>query len=107
MSRLLATLETGGLVVGMLEGMPYEEETVALEPGDRVLFYTDGLSEGARADGEMFGEERIATLFGALPTTLSARELVERTLAGLRAFLGDAEAGDDVTVMVLRVPPGA
>jgi hypothetical protein len=97
------TLETGGLVVGMLEGPPYEEEVVPLLPGDRVLFYTDGLSEGARADGEMFGEERIAELFRALPVDLSARELVDRTLAGFRDFLGDAEAGDDVTVMVLRV----
>ncbi len=97
------TLETGGLVVGMMEGAPYQEERVALESGDRVVFYTDGLSEAARADGEMFGEERIVRLFGGLPAELSARELVERTLAGLRAFLGDAEPGDDVTVMVLRV----
>jgi len=97
------TLETGGLVVGMMEGLPYQEEAVALEPGDRVVFYTDGLTEAARADGEMFGEERLAKLFGALPGQLSARELVERTLAGLGEFLGEAEAGDDVTVMVLRV----
>ena len=97
------TLETGGLVVGMMEGLPYEEEVVRLEPGDRVVFYTDGLTEGARADGEMFGEERLAKLFGGFPPGLSARELVDRTLAGLREFLGEAEAGDDVTVMVLRV----
>lgn len=97
------TLETGGLVVGMLEGLPYEEESVALESGDRILFYTDGLSEGQRADGEMFGEERIAELFRALPPSLSARDLVERTLAGFRDFLGEAEPGDDVTVMVLKV----
>ena len=97
------TLETGGLVVGMLEGMSYEEETVSLESGDRVVFYTDGLTEAARADGEMFGEERLNTLFDRLPAEASARELVDRTLAGLREFLGDAEPGDDVTVMVLRV----
>jgi sigma-B regulation protein RsbU (phosphoserine phosphatase) len=97
------TLETGGLVVGMMEGLPYQEESVPLRPGDRVVFYTDGLTEAARADGEMFGEERLAKLFGPLPVDLSARELVDRTLAGLREFLGEAEAGDDVTVMVLRV----
>ncbi len=101
--QLTRTLETGGLVVGMKEGVSYQEEKVSLETGDRVVFYTDGLTEAARADGEMFGEERLVNLFGALPAELSARELVERTLAGLRAFLGDAEAGDDVTVMVLRV----
>lgn len=97
------TLETGGLVVGMLEGLPYEEEAVPLRPGDRIVFYTDGVTEAAREDGEMFGEERLAELFGGLPAHLSARELVDRTIAGLGRFLGEAEAGDDVTVMVLRV----
>ena len=105
--RTPRTLETGGLVVGMMEGLPYEEETVPLEPGDRVVFYTDGLTEAARADGLMFGEERLAALFGGFPAGLSARELVERTLAGLREFMDGAEAADDVTVMVLRVLNGA
>ena len=38
-------LEKGGLVVGMLEGMPYEEETLVLAEGDRLVIYTDGVTE--------------------------------------------------------------
>ncbi|TMQ58240.1 MAG: hypothetical protein E6K72_02860 [Candidatus Eisenbacteria bacterium] len=96
-------LETGGLVVGMLEGATYAEESVALAPGDRLLLYTDGVTEAAREDHEMFGEERLMALVDSMPRELPARELVERVITGLREFLGEAEVGDDVTVMALRV----
>lgn len=102
-------LETGGLVVGMMEGMPYEEGAVTLRTGDRVVLYTDGVTEAQRADGEMFGEERLAALLSGIPGRLSAREQVEQVLVGLRTFLAGVELQDDVTVMVLRItdPTGA
>jgi hypothetical protein len=89
----------------MTEDLRYEEESVPLAAGDRLVLYTDGVTEAARADGEMFGEERLTRLVASLPHDLAARELVERILAGLREFLGEAEPGDDVTVMALRVLP--
>jgi phosphoserine phosphatase RsbU/P len=87
----------------MMEGVQYEEECVALAPGDRVVFYTDGVTEAARPDQEMFGEERLIGLVEALPRDLAAREVVDAILRGVREFLGETEAGDDITVMVLRV----
>jgi serine phosphatase RsbU (regulator of sigma subunit) len=96
-------LETGGLVVGMMDDARYQEECVALAPGDRVLFYTDGVTEAARPDQEMFGEERLIRLVESLPRDLAACEVVDRVLEGVRDFLGETEAGDDITVMVLRV----
>jgi len=96
-------LETGGLVVGMMEGMPYEEGAVTLRAGDRVVLYTDGVTEAQRADGEMFGEERLAALLSGIPARLSAREQVEQVLVGLRTFMAGVELQDDVTVMVLRI----
>lgn len=97
------TLETGGLVVGMIEEASYDEEGVALRPGDRLVLYTDGVTEAARADREMFGEERLMTLVQSLPPELTSREIVERILDALNAFLGETEPGDDITVMALRV----
>lgn len=100
-------LETGGLVVGMLEDAPYEAGSVPLRTGDRVVMYTDGVTEAQRADGEMFGDERLAALLSGIPAKLTAREQVAQVISGLRAFLAGVEAQDDVTVMVLRVtPPG-
>lgn len=96
-------LETGGCVVGMLEGPEFEEETVALAPGDRIVLYTDGVSEAERADGEMFGEERLYALLDRAPRDLPAERLVDHVLDGVRAHLDGVEAGDDITVMALRV----
>ncbi len=100
-------LEKGGTVLGMMEGMPWEEEAIPLGPGDRVVFYTDGVTEAAREGNEMFGEERLYALLDASPMDLSAEKLVGRVLNGVNEFLGGIEPGDDITVMALRVLPGS
>lgn len=96
-------LEKGGCVVGLLEGPEFEEETIALAPGDRIVFYTDGVSEAEREGGEMFGEERLYELLERAPRELPAERLVEHVLAGVRTHLDGVEPGDDITVMALRV----
>ena len=96
-------LDVGGTVVGMMENLSWEEAEVPLAPGDRVLLYTDGVTEAMNVEGDMYGEERLYALVDALPTELSAPAMVERILLGLRDFLGDMEPGDDITVMALRV----
>jgi len=74
-------------------------------PGDRVVFYTDGISEAENTTGEMYGEERLYELIESLPRELPAREVIERILSGVRGFLDGVEPADDMTVMVLRVLP--
>ena len=97
------TLERGGTVVGILESAQFEETAVTLHPGDRVVFYTDGISEAANTSGELFGEERLYRLVGSLPPALSARELTERIMEGVRSFTNGADPADDITLLVLRV----
>jgi len=96
-------LVRGGVVVGFLPDAGFEEESVQLKSGDRLVFYTDGVTEAARADGEMFGEERLYQLVAGLPPQLDARAAAQGILDGVRAFLDGVEAGDDITVMVVRV----
>ena len=97
------TLEAGGTVVGMMEALTWSEEEIPLAPGDRVVMYTDGVTEAANAEGEMYGEDRLYAVLDALPASLPASTIVERVLAELRGFLGDTEPGDDITVLALRV----
>ncbi len=101
-------LETGGCVVGMLDGPEFEEGAVVLAPGDRVVLYTDGVTEAEREDGEMLGEERLYALLEQVPRTTPAVALVNRVLDGVNRWLDGVEPGDDITVMALRVlEPGA
>jgi serine phosphatase RsbU (regulator of sigma subunit) len=97
------TLERGGTVLGILEGVEYEEEHMVLAAGDRLVLYTDGLTEAEDPDGGMFGEERLYALLRDLPHHLSAREMADRILAEHRRFIAGGEARDDTTLMVLRV----
>jgi sigma-B regulation protein RsbU (phosphoserine phosphatase) len=103
----LRLLETGGTVVGFLPGVTYEQETLALVPGDRLVVYSDGVTEAEGADREQYGEERLHALLAGLPEALNARALIERVLEDVDRHLGGLDAGDDITLLVLRVTEAA
>lgn len=96
-------LERGGLLIGIMEDIAMEEDTVRLEEGDVIVFYTDGISEATNADGELFGEERVADLAAGATRETPARDLALHVLAEVERFLNGVEAQDDRTLVVLRV----
>ena len=96
-------LSKGGPMVGSFEHVPYEEGRVALSPGDRVMLYTDGLSEAMDARKEMYGDERLVDFAASLPADQTARESIDSIMAALSTFLNGEEPQDDMTLMVLRV----
>jgi sigma-B regulation protein RsbU (phosphoserine phosphatase) len=95
-------LERGGTLLGIMEGVRFEEGHAPLNPGDRVVLYTDGISEATNATGEQFGEERLVNFVQSLPRDMSARRVAEQILEALREFLGPVEPQDDMTLLVLR-----
>jgi sigma-B regulation protein RsbU (phosphoserine phosphatase) len=96
-------LEKGGTILGILEGVDFEEAQVPLVPGDVMVLYTDGVSEATNAQGELFGEERLYALLDRTPTGLSACGIAEFLLGAVRDFLAGVDAQDDITLVVLRV----
>ena len=96
-------LEKGGTILGILEGVDFEEAEVQLVPGDVMVLYTDGVSEAANAAGELYGEDRLYALLERMPHGLCAREIAERLLDEVRAFLDGVDPQDDITLVVLRV----
>jgi serine phosphatase RsbU (regulator of sigma subunit) len=102
----LEPLEAGGVILGILPGTRYERGEVTLAPGDLLALYTDGVTEGANAANEMWGEERLAALLRA-SASASATDIAQRIVREVRAFEGERGPADDITVLVAKreVPP--
>lgn len=94
-------LEAGGPVIGMGFGLTFDEGTCDLAPGDRIVFYTDGVVEDLDAEGERFGEDRLVGHFLGRPD-LSLAELCWNLGASLRARRGDAPAADDIALLAFE-----
>jgi sigma-B regulation protein RsbU (phosphoserine phosphatase) len=95
------TLETGGLILGMMRDVPYEVASVTLRPGDVLLMYTDGVSEALNGAEEELGEERLVAALREF-RSLPAAEMVNRIYESVRAFSGDMPQSDDLTMVALR-----
>lgn len=96
-------LETGGMMFGVMEETPFDEDTLALAAGDRVIVYTDGITERSNPAGEEFGPDRLTSLVASLASDLSARQITERILRSLDEFSQGVEPNDDQTLMVLQM----
>lgn len=103
----IEVLHQGGLLLGVFEDPRLEEGMVVLAPGDRVILYTDGVTEARSPSGEFFGEERLNDELRALSKDLSAEEIALSLRETVRAFSQSDELEDDMTVVVLRVPERA
>jgi sigma-B regulation protein RsbU (phosphoserine phosphatase) len=91
----------GGFAVGMLEGVPYDSVAFALEPGDRLILYSDGITDCRNPEGESFELERFASLAGTCRDTALAT-LKARLDETLRDWRATGEIEDDISLLVLE-----
>lgn len=89
-----------GQPLSLFESPSFDEQTLQIDPGTILLFYTDGMVDCRNPAGEAFGVERVKAL---LPTVSSqpAQKICESLRGTLCAFQQDAPQDDDVTVLVL------
>ena len=92
-------LEEGGPVIGAFAASAYAERQVKLTSGDKLLLFTDGVTETRNADGEEFGEERLLECLRAF-SGRNAAELRTIILNKVREFC-DGEFDDDAALMVV------
>ena len=100
----LRRLEAGGPPVGLFEDIPYDSGEVQLLPGDRVIVFSDGVSEACNISDEEFSDARIIAVASALEDP-SPDALVEALIAEVRSFTGAAPQGDDITALVVAYHP--
>jgi len=94
-------LDSTGTVVGAFPIARYLEKTVALEHGDLLVAYTDGITEPENVYGEMFGEDRLKDLLIKYAKADSS-ELIARTMESVIHWTGSSELQDDMTMVVAR-----
>ncbi len=91
---------TGGVVLGVVPSIQYEQTTVALSPGDTILLYTDGITDATNEEGEFFGLERLQATFAGNPPR-DSRAANDAVFEALQNFVGDAAQADDITCLAL------
>lgn len=97
-------LRTRGVALGIVDDPTIEIGLVALEPGDLVVLYTDGVVDILDEAGEEYGQERLYALLVA-QRHRTAQEIVDAVVQAVWAHAGGASVLDDVTLVVVRRKP--
>jgi sigma-B regulation protein RsbU (phosphoserine phosphatase) len=97
-------LDRGGLILGLFEQATFEEETITLQPGDRLIVFSDGVTDACDVAGHPFDDDR---LIKVIETHRAERPqaLLEALTAEVRAFCGAAPANDDMTLLIVQYEP--
>jgi len=98
--KVVRRLDRGGTVVGLMDGMRYEEDRFRMNPGDILVAYSDGITEPENDFGE-FGESRLVEIVARYrdqPLTVISNQV----LLALDAWIGAAEQPDDITLVLAR-----
>jgi sigma-B regulation protein RsbU (phosphoserine phosphatase) len=100
----LSRLGRTGMALGVDDGAVYDQRTLALNPGDFVVMYTDGVTDAFNPQGESFGMDRLESLILA-NRDRSAAEIVDAVERAVQNFTAAAPLFDDITLLVARRIP--
>jgi sigma-B regulation protein RsbU (phosphoserine phosphatase) len=88
--------------LGILDDVNYEETQLQIEPGDKVVFYTDGIVEAMNKNEDMYGFERLHEVVKSSPAE-NAEALMKDIISSVSDFTGNAPQHDDLTLIVVSV----
>lgn len=91
-----------GLILGLMNGIPYSSNTIQLASGDRILLYTDGITEAHNVANELYGEDRLNKVFMD-NIDKTEDETIDAILKDIERFSKGAPQFDDITMMVLTI----
>lgn len=100
-TQRLQRLKKGGMALGVMSGANLEDHSVWMRPGDRVILYTDGVTEAFSARGWAYGEKRLRAVIRST-SAVSAPHTLAAIDTSVLDHVGLAPPSDDLTVIVLR-----
>ena len=96
------TVRAEGFPLGLFPNVTYEELSLATQPGDAIVFVSDGILDAENAAEEMYGQERLAGLL-CRHRDAPAKEIADAILSDVSRFQGNHDRFDDETIIVLKV----
>lgn len=102
LSKVVQELDADGLIMGIMKGVRFEEITVALNAGDVLLLYTDGVIEAEGDHGELFGSARLGCLLTEQHDR-HPREIIDGILEEVTRFTGTSVRNDDIALFIIAV----
>ena len=97
----LERLDKGGVPLGITQDATYDTATVELQPGDAIIFYTDGVVEAFNHAGQEFGEGRWLEAIRLLPN-YNAEQTLQSLMKNVDDYVGATRQSDDITCLVFR-----
>jgi len=91
-----------GFPLGLFPDVAYDELQLVTEPGDAIIFISDGILDAENSQGEMYGDERLSSLLCAHRDSPAA-DIADAVLSDVARFQGARDRFDDETIIVLRV----
>jgi len=88
-------------MVGAIDGMEYHESRLQLEKGDTLIMFTDGVNEAMNEQLEEYGDDRFKSILAKLAGQ-SCQQVIDGVRADVKAFTGEAEQSDDITLLALK-----
>lgn len=96
------TIQSEGFPIGLFPNSSYEELTLATQPGDVIVFVSDGILDAENNQNEMYGQDRLSGILCA-QRDHPAEHIAEAILADVTRFQDGKDRFDDETIIVLRV----
>ncbi|MGH9576562.1 MAG: PP2C family protein-serine/threonine phosphatase, partial [Terriglobales bacterium] len=98
----VTVIESTGLPLGLFGDAEYEEFTLQMQPGDLIVFFSDGILDARTSDGESFGRKRLEEIV-AQTCAGSAVDVVNAIFDATCEYCHDLAPFDDKTVVALKV----
>ena len=92
---------TGGVALGMFDGLDYADAQVDMEAGSRLVLFSDGITEAFNDSDEAFGDDRLLDTARTLPEEQGPDQDVADIVTAVDEFTGEAPQFDDITCVVL------
>ena len=95
--------EKSNIAIGVWHDFEFESESIQLQPGSKLVLYTDGITEAERSDKEQYGEERLLQWAEQKASkAIDAKDATQSLLNSVKDFTGDNEQNDDITIMTIN-----